>query len=126
MLRVIFNAGPDSPRTVLAATFLRFCADGSVRGPDNCVVARCVDGLWRIREREHRELGCEGAAIVRITLRPGEPPTLHGPFQQLRTVAGVLHDAGTCLGVCLPGRTNVLAVGCHEITLLSSQETKDE
>jgi len=102
----------------MLAAFVRFCADGSLRGPDNYVVARCVDGLWQVSGRTHRELGCEGPVRVRITSRPGESPVHHGPFEHVRTVNGVLHAGDYCLQVRMPGRCDGGADGCHEIAFL--------
>jgi hypothetical protein len=118
LLRVSFHAGVGDTPTLMLAAFVRFCADGSLRGPDNYVVARCVDGLWQVSGRTHRELGCEGPVRVRITSRPGESPVHHGPFEHVRTVNGVLHAGDYCLQVRMPGRCDGGADGCHEIAFL--------
>ena len=102
----------------MLAAFVRFCADGSLRGPDNYVVAQCADGLWQVGGRSHRELDCEGPVQVRIVSRAGESAIQKGPFKQLRTVGGVLHADDSCLHVCMPGRTSEFAVKCHEISFL--------
>jgi hypothetical protein len=102
----------------MLATFMRFCADGCLRGPDNYIVAHCVEGLWQVGGRAHRELECEGPVRVRIIARAGDAPVLHGPFNQLRTVGGVLHADELCLHVCMPGRTSEFAARCHEISFL--------
>jgi hypothetical protein len=116
---VSFHAGVGDTPTLMVAVFVRFCADGSLRGPDNYVVARCVDGLWHVGGRMHRELGCEGPVRVRITVRPGDAPVHHGPFEHLRTVNGVLHAGDYCLRVRMPGRCDDGPDGCHEIAFLS-------
>lgn len=103
----------------MLASFVRFCADGSLRGPDNAVVARCVEGSWQVGGRAHRELECEGPVRVRITPRPGVTPLLHGPFQLLRTIAGVLHADEISLHVHMPGRLDATIPSCHEIAFLS-------
>lgn len=118
MLRVSFHAGAGDTPTLMLASFIRFCADGSLRGPDNYVVARCVDGLWQVGGRSHRELHCEGPVRVRITAQPGQAPVAHGPFQLLRTVNGVLHADTVCLNVGMPGRITGASAGCHEIAFL--------
>ncbi len=102
----------------MLASFVRFCADGSLRGPDNCVVAHCVDGLWQVGGRVHRELDCEGPVRVRITTRPGEASVHHGPFQSLRTIDGVLHAGESSLHIRMPGRGNGDDPRCHEIAFL--------
>ena len=118
LLRVSFHAGHGDTPTLMLASFVRFCADGSLRGPDNYVVARCVDGLWQVGGRSHRELDCEGPVRVRITSRAGEPSVQHGPFHNLRTIAGVLHAGDHCLHVCMPGRGDGVNPSCHEIAFL--------
>ena len=117
-MRVSFHAGPGDSPTLMLASFVRFCADGSLRGPDNYVVARCIDGLWQVGGRAHRELDCKGPVRVRITPRPGEVPVHHGPFQNLRTVDGVLHADDSSLHVRMPGRGEGVDPRCHEIAFL--------
>ena len=119
MLRLSFHAGQGDTPTLMLASFVRFCADGSLRGPDNYVVARCVDGLWQVGGRTHRELDCEGPVRIRLTSRVGEAPVHHGPFRQLRTIGGVLHADDASLNVRMPGRGDGAAPECHEIVFLS-------
>jgi hypothetical protein len=119
VLRVNFHAGEGGTPTLMLTKFVRFCADGALRGPDNCVVARCVDGLWQVGGRPQRELDCEGPVRVRIIAKPGQPPVLLGPFGTLRTVNGELHADAVSLHVRMPGRIQGGAVGCHEIAFLS-------
>ena len=102
----------------MLASSVRFCADGSLRGPDNCVVAQCVDGLWQVGGRAHRELDCEGPVRVRIISRPGEASVQLGPFQSLRTIDGVLHANENSLHVRMPGRGDGVDPRCHEIAFL--------
>lgn len=118
MLRLSFHAGPGETPTLILAVFVRFCADGSLRGPDNYVVARCVDGLWQVGGRAHRELDCEGPVRVRVTPQPGEAAIHHGPFQKLHTIDGVLHADEHCLHVRMPGRGDGVSPLCHEIAFL--------
>jgi hypothetical protein len=118
LLRLNFHAGQGDPPTLMLATFVRFCADGSLRGPDNYVVAQCVEGLWQVGGRAHRELDCEGPVRVRVISRAGEAAVQYGPFRQLRTVAGVLYADESPLNVCMPGRASESAARCHEITFL--------
>jgi hypothetical protein len=104
----------------MLASFLRFCADGTLRGPDNYVVARCVDGTWHVGGRAHREIECEGPVRVRVRSGASATPVHLGPFRQLRTINGVLHGDDTCLNVLMPGRNAAEATTCHELTLLST------
>jgi len=113
-----FHAGQGDTPTLIQALFVRFCADGSLRGPDNYVIARCVEGLWQVGGHPHRELDCEGPVRVRITSAAGKAPVHHGPFRQLRTVAGVLHADDISLHVRMPGRSADDASPCYEIAFL--------
>lgn len=105
--------------TMMLASYVRFCADGTLRGSDNYVVARCVDGLWVVGGRTHRELECEGPVRVRVTSRRGEASEISGPFRHLRTLNGILHADDMNLHVGMPGRVNGDAGACHEVAFLS-------
>lgn len=120
MLRLTFHAGKGDTPTLMLASFVRFCADGNLRGPDNYVVARCVEGLWHVGGRTHRELNCEGPVRVRITSRASSVPVHRGPFQHLHTVNGVLHGDDASMNVAMPGRVADGATECLELTFLSS------
>ena len=58
MLRLNFRSIKGDAPTLTVATFFRFHADGTLRGPENYLVARCVDGCWQLSGRMHRELDC--------------------------------------------------------------------
>ena len=119
MLRITFHAGTgDSPSRMLALC-LRFCADGTLRGPDNCVVARCVDGFWQVGGNAHRELDCEGPVQVRIRHATHDEPVHRGPFRRVHTLNGILYGNDVSLHVILPGRNAEGAAHCQELTLLS-------
>ena len=119
MLRVTFHAGKgDSPSRMLA-TCLRFGADGTLRGPDNCVVARFADGFWHIGGQAHRELDCEGPVQVRIRHGANDEPVHRGPFRRVHTLNGVIYGNDQSLHVILPGRNAEGAAHCQELTLLS-------
>ena len=122
MLRVNFHAGQGDSPTLMLASCVRFCADGTLRGPDNSVVARCVEGMWHVGGRVHRELECEGPVRVRVMAGAKAAPVLLGPFRKLRTINGVLHGDDTCLHMLMPGRNAAEATPCHELTLLSSPD----
>lgn len=118
MLRVTFHAGSGDSPTLMLASCVRFCSDGTLRGPDNYVVARCVQGLWHVGGRTHRELACEGPVRVRITPSTTNVPLHRGPFRHVHTVNGVLHGDDTSLHVVMPGRTADEETLCHEISFL--------
>jgi hypothetical protein len=117
MLRLNFRSMTGDPPTLTVGLFFRFCADGSLRGPENYLVARREDGFWRLSGRMHRELECEGPVKVRLNRGAGGSSLL-GPFAQLRTVAGVLYGDDACLHVALPGFESHGEDECHELTLL--------
>jgi hypothetical protein len=122
VLRVSFHGGQGDSPTLMLASFVRFCADGTLRGPDNYVIARCVEGLWHVGGRAHRELDCEGPVRVRITSLASLAPVHMGPFQRLRTINGVLHGDEASLHVLMPGRNAEAATPCHELAFLSPPE----
>lgn len=104
MLRLNFlTLRGDSP-TLMIAACVRFSADGTLRGPDNYVIARCLEGSWHVGGRVHRELECEGP--VRLRLSPGysAPVRWLGPFRQVRTRGGMLYGDDECLNFSLPGQ----------------------
>jgi hypothetical protein len=119
MLRLNFRSLTGDSPTVMLASCLRFCADGTLRGSDNCVVARCLEGCWQVGGRMHRELECEGPVRVRLNLGVHMRPLQLGPFANLRTSGGLLYGDGVCLDVTLPGRARAGNGSGHELTLLS-------
>jgi hypothetical protein len=118
MLRLNFrSARGDSPTLMLAAC-VRFCSDGTLRGPDNYVIARCHEGAWEVSGRLHRELECEGPVSVRLTMGVRDAPQLLGPFLSLRTAGGLLYAGDACLNVHMPGSTNTGQARCHQLTMV--------
>lgn len=118
MLRLNFrSARGDSPTLMLAAC-VRFCSDGTLRGPDNFVIARCHEGAWQVGGRLHRELECEGPVRVRLTMGVREEPRLLGPFRSLRTAGGLLYAGDACLHVHMPGTAHTGEGRCHQLTMV--------
>jgi hypothetical protein len=104
MLRLNFvNLRGESP-TLLIAPCVRFSADGTLRGPDNYVIAKCIEGSWQVGGRLHRELNCEGPLCVRLMLGQPWEPRLLGPFREVHTRGGMLYGDDACLNISLPGR----------------------
>jgi hypothetical protein len=118
MLRLSFRSTTGDAPTLTVAQFFRFCADGTLRGPENYLVARREDGLWRLSGRMHREIECEGPVRVRLSRGADRGPELLGPFSQLRTVAGILYGDNICLHVTLPGFESRAEDENRELTLL--------
>jgi len=119
VLRVTFHAGRGDSPTLILASCVRFCADGTLRGPDNYVVARCVEGIWQVSGRAHRELECEGPVHVRIKPGARDIAVQLGPFRRVHTMNGILYGDDASLHVLMPGRNADDAMHCHELTLLS-------
>jgi hypothetical protein len=118
MLRISFRALSGDTPTLMLATCLRICTDGTLRGADNCVVANCVEGCWKVGGKLHRELECEGPVRLRLHM-PGQPAPLHlGPFAHVRTAAGVLYGDGNCLNIVVPGRNPRRELDCVQLTLI--------
>lgn len=118
VLRLNFHVGRGDMPTLMLASFVRFCADGTLRGSDNCVVARCIEGLWHVGGKSHRELECEGPMRIRVTASQNQPPVHHGPFNLVRTINGVLYADEICMNIAMPGRNADRATPCHELAFL--------
>jgi hypothetical protein len=104
VLRINFRSARGDAPTLMLAACLRFSADGTLRGPDNYVIGRCLDGCWEVAGRKHRELECEGPVRVRVKLGEQESLQVLGPFRQLRTCGGLLYGDDACLNILMPGR----------------------
>ena len=107
----------DSPTLMLAAC-VRFCADGTLRGPDNYVIARRSEGGWQVGGRLHRELECEGPVRLRLTMQAQDPPQMLGPFREVHTAGGLLYGDAACLNIRIPGRELQGQRPCHQLTML--------
>jgi hypothetical protein len=108
----------------MLAACVRFCADGTLRGPDNYVVARYLEGGWQVGGRLHRELECEGPVRLRLSLAERDVPRMLGPFRHLRTAGGLLYGDDACLNITLPGWRSSDAGACHQLTMLFEGEPR--
>ncbi len=122
MFRLHFRTLKGDQPTSMHAHCLRFCADGTLRGPDNCVIARYLDGGWKLGGRIHREMECDGPVRVRLVRFAMQSPDYLGPFKHLHTAAGVLYGDDTCLHVFMPGFRSQGDGTCHQLTLVSEGE----
>lgn len=104
MLRLNFRSVRGDAPTLMLATCVRFSADGTLRGPDNYVIAPYREGSWEVGGRLHRELECEGPLRVRVNVGFPQASRMFGPFQQVRTCCGILYGDDQCLDVPVPGR----------------------
>ena len=119
MLRLNFRTGKgESPKLILTS-FVRFCADGTLRGPENYLVARCAESGWWVGGVLHRELECEGPVRLRVTGGAGGALVHFGPFSLVRTAGGEFYGDETRLNIPIPGSSPEVARLGHELTMLS-------
>lgn len=104
------------------ARCVRFGADGTLRGPDNCVIALYLDGGWKLGGRIHREMECEGPVRVRLVRDSLKQPDYLGPFKHLHTAGGVLYGDDACLNILMPGQRSQGEGLCQQLTLVSEGE----
>jgi len=122
VLRLNFRSVRSDSPTLMLANCVRFCADGTLRGPDNYVIARCMDGGWQVAGRVHRELQCEGPLRVRLTMAADDTPRMLGPFRTVRASGGVLYGDDACLHVLMPGQRSQGEGLCHQVTMFFEGE----
>jgi hypothetical protein len=76
----------------------RICADGTLRGPDNTISARYLDGLWYLGHTRHTSFDCTGPILLRVTHRHGQRERI-GPYDSIRTAYGTIFSGESCLGI---------------------------
>lgn len=103
MLRLNFRTGKGDPPRLILASFLRFCADGTLRGPENFVVARRTEGGWWVAGILHREFDCEGPMRLRLLNDDRRDPTTLGPINFLRSAGNEFHANDSQLRIPIPG-----------------------
>jgi hypothetical protein len=118
VLRLNFRAGRGEAPKLVHATFARFCVDGTLRGPDNYVIARCAESGWWVGGDLHRLLECEGPLCVRVAGDRRVPAADLGPFRVVSAAGGVLYGDETCLHLPVPGAKQS-GVPARQLTLLS-------
>ena len=107
---------------LVRGTYFRICPDETLRGPDNSIAARYVDGLWQVAHRRHRGFECEGPVYLRVTGADGRREHL-GPYDFLKVSDGAIVSRDGCLGIHSARRGIVGAEGLWtEIVLLSPPE----
>lgn len=118
MLRISFRSLSGDTPTLMLASCLRICSDGTLRGADHCVVAQSIEGCWKVGGKLHRELDCEGPVRLRLIMPGQDAPMNVGPFAKLRTGAGLFYGDGQCLNIAVPGRLPRRAGDCIQLTLI--------
>jgi hypothetical protein len=110
----------ESPVIVRGAYF-RISADGTLRGPDNAVVATYLNGLWQLTRGRHRLFECSGPVFLSVTNSDGTRER-GGPYEFVKATGGAIFTHDTCLAV----HDSRAQVGssrafCQEIAFLSGE-----
>ena len=87
----------ESPVIVRGAYF-RITADGTLRGPDNVVVARYLNGLWQLTHGRHRVFDCSGPVFLRVINSDGRRERA-GPYEFVKAAGGAIFTHERCLAV---------------------------
>ncbi|MGB6450361.1 MAG: hypothetical protein WBE92_06385 [Steroidobacteraceae bacterium] len=77
----------ESPTLVRGAHF-RIHA-GTLRGPDNALIANYTDGLWQLGRSQHRSFECDGPVFLTVTDGIGLRERL-GPYDLVKATGGAL------------------------------------
>lgn len=108
----------ESPLLIRGA-FFRICGDGSLRGPDNEIVAMYSAGIWRLCRRDYRSFECIGPVRLRCTRSEGVSEEL-GPFDSLSSSRGAIFAREVCLGAhARPGEIDPGGQCWREVVFLS-------
>jgi hypothetical protein len=109
---------------VVRAAHFRICSDGTLRGPDNTIAARYIDGLWHLGQRRHLSFECVGPIYLRVTNHHGRRESI-GPYEFVKAADGALFTHDNCLGVhILPVKFgSVITEMWQEVSFLTSKET---
>jgi hypothetical protein len=109
----------DAPVLIRGAYF-RVGADGTVRGPDNDVVARYRNSVWHLRSGPHRRFDCDTPVLLRIVNNDGEATNL-GPYQFIKVAEGAIYtDAGRLAIADFRGGLASLDDRGQEVVILAS------
>lgn len=123
MLTLRFAVAPGEALVCSRAVCFRFSADGTLRGGDNSVAAQRGTGGWRIGQRLYRELECAGPVILTARRTRANNTVRHGPFNLVRTSAGLLIADDASLGIYLPTWEDMISVSWHEVVLRQAPAT---
>jgi hypothetical protein len=92
--RPVHNESP----VMIRGAYFRICADGTLRGPDNDVVATYRNGLWQLTHGRHRAFDCSGPVILRVTNSDGRRERM-GPYPFVKAAEGAIFAHDGCLAV---------------------------
>jgi hypothetical protein len=100
--------------------YFRICADGTLRGPDNGIISRYLDGQWQLARGRHRAFDCSGPLFVRMTNSDGRRERI-GPYPFVKVAGGAVFAADSCVAVHDSRQAlESWAAACEEIAFLSS------
>ena len=121
MIVLAFRPVRDEPRVIVRGAYFRICADGTLRGPDNGIVARYLEGLWQLTHGRHREFDCSGPVFLRVTNNDGTRER-GGPYEFVKAAGGAVFTHDSCLAVH-DSRAELRSslVLCQEIAFLSGE-----
>lgn len=98
MIILSFRPLQNGSAVLVRAPHFRISSDGTLRGPDNTVAARYVDGLWHLGQRRHISFECVGPIYLRVTNNHGRRECI-GPYASIRAADGAIFTHDSCLGV---------------------------
>lgn len=98
MITLSFRPLSNGSVVLVRGAYFRICADGTLRGPDNGVASRYIEGLWHLGDRRHVAFECVGPVYLRVTGVNGRREGL-GPYAFIKAAEGALFTQDSCLGV---------------------------
>jgi hypothetical protein len=118
-----FRPLQNGSAVLVRGAHFRISPDGTLRGPDNTIAARYVDGLWHLGQRPHLSFECTGPIYLRVTHRYGRRESI-GPYASIRAANGAIYTNDSCIGVHftrVQPATDAVDTW-REVSLLSSAE----
>ena len=124
MIILSFRPLQRESTVIVRGAHFRICSDGSLRGPDNTIAARYIDGLWHLAQRRHISFECTGPIYLRVTGQHGRRERI-GPYETVRVADGAIYTHDSCLGVhILPAKFGaVMAEMWQEVSFLTSSHS---
>ena len=121
MIVLAFRPLRDESPVIVRGAYFRISDDGTLRGPDNAVVARYLNGLWQRAHGRHWVFDCNGPVFLRVTNSDGTCER-GGPYEFIKAAGGAIFTHDTCLAVH-DSRAEVGSslAPCQEIVFLSSE-----
>lgn len=119
MITLAFRPVRSESPVIVRGAYFRVCADGTLRGPDNDVVATYRNGLWQLPHGRHRAFDCSGPVLLRVTNSDGRR-THMGPYPSVKAAEGAIFLEDRCLAIHDSSKEQGSAVDVwQEIAILS-------